>query len=129
MPNNLKELLQQDTCSITRYRKGVRRCFTNLRISCHKLKIESWRYKKIPAESRFCQICKSWKVEDGIHFITECHVLTDERNMLFNNISKVCIFFFFLNFLRHQTFIWLFSNENTYVIRIFSQLIYKSHSL
>ena len=44
-------------------------------MSCHKLEIEIGRYKKIPAESRFCQKCKSGKVEDEIHFITECHVL------------------------------------------------------
>ena len=55
--------------------------------------MEIGRYKKIPAESRFCQICESGKVEDEIHFITDCHVFTDERNMLFNNISKVCFFF------------------------------------
>ena len=58
--------------------------------------MEIRRYKKIPAESRFCQLCKSGKVEDEIHFITECHVFTDERNMLFYNTSKVCNFLQFV---------------------------------
>ena len=75
------------------------------------------------AESRFCHICKSGKVGDEIHFITECHVFTDERNMLFYNISKVCKN---CNLLSHQKFIWPFSNENTDVIRMFSQFIYNS---
>ena len=44
----------------------------------------------MPAESSCCQICQYGKVEDGNHFITECHVFTDEINMLLNNISKVC---------------------------------------
>ena len=70
------------------------RCFTNLRIRCHKLEIEIGRYiKKISTELRFCQIYKSWKVEDEIHFITECHVCTDERNMLLI-ISVKSVFFF-----------------------------------
>ena len=58
-------------------------------------------------------------------FITECHVFTDVRNMLFYNISKVCKFF--CNLLSHQKFIWLFSNENTDVIRMFSQFIYNCY--
>ena len=104
--------------------KEERRCYTHLRISCHKLENEVGRYKKISAESRFCHICKSVKVGDEIHFITECHVFTDERNMLFYNISKVCKN---CNLLSHQKFKWLFSNENTDVIRMFSQFIYNSH--
>ena len=70
--------------------KEERRCYTHLRISCHKLEIEVGHYMKISSESRFYQICKSGKVGDETHFITECHVFTDERNMLFYNISKVC---------------------------------------
>ena len=50
----------------------IRRCFTTLEISCHKLEIEIGRSKNIPAESRFCPICKSDNVEAEIHFLTEC---------------------------------------------------------
>ena len=67
-----------------------RRCFTISRISCHKLEIEIGRYKKIPAESRFCPICKSDNVEDEIHFLTECPAFSVERNVFFSRISKMC---------------------------------------
>ena len=41
--------------------------------------------KKIPAESGFCQIRKSGKVENKMHVITKCLAFTNERNMLFND--------------------------------------------
>ena len=45
------------------------------------------------------------KVEDKIHFITERPIVTDERNMLVNDISKVCTNF--CNVISHQQFVWL----------------------
>ena len=98
-----------------------RRCFTILRISCHKLEIEIGRYKKIPAESRFCPICKSDNVEDEIHFLTECPAFSVERNVFVSRISKMCKNFTSMS--NFKKFIWLFSNENANVLRVFAQFV------
>ena len=98
------------------------RCFIKLRISCHTLEIEIGRYKKIPAESRFCPVCKSDNVEDVIHFLTECLAFSIERNVFFNRISKICKNFTSMS--NFQKFVWLFSNENANVLRVVAQSIY-----
>ena len=100
----------------------IRRCFTKLRISCHKLEIEIGRYKKIPAESRFCPICKSDNIEDELHFLTEGPAFSVERNVFFNKISKMCKNFTSMS--NFRKFIWLFSNENAIVLRVFAQFVY-----
>ena len=58
-----------------------------------------------------------------MHFISERPVYTDEQNMLYNNISKVCTNI--CNLLSHQKFIWPFSNENIDVIKMFSEHFYR----
>ena len=68
----------------------IKRCFTKLSISCHKLGIEVGRYKNIPAESRFCPLCKSDNFEDEIHFLNECPAFSVERNVFFDRMSKMC---------------------------------------
>ena len=102
--------------------RRIRRCFTKLRISCHKLEIEIGRYKKISAESRLCPVCKTDNVEDEIHFPTECPAFSVERNVLFNSISKMCKNFTSMS--NFQTFIWLSSNGNANVLRVFAQFVY-----
>ena len=97
----------------------IRRCFTKLRISCHKLEIEIGRYKKIPAESRFCPLCKSDNVEDEIRFLTECSTFSV---VFFNRTSKMCKNFTSMS--NFQKIIWLFSNENANVLRVFDQFVY-----
>ena len=94
----------------------IRRCFTKLRISCHKLETEIGRFLKTPVESRFCPICKSDNVKDEIRFLTECPAFSVERNVFFNRISKMC----------KMKFIRLFSNENANVLRVFSKFVYDS---
>jgi hypothetical protein len=45
-----------------------RRCLTKLRISAHRLHIETGRYQGIPPHQRLCGQCDSGEVEDEIHF-------------------------------------------------------------
>ena len=66
----------------------MRRCFTNLQISCHKLETEIGRYRKNLAGPRFCQIFKSGKVEDDIHFLL-LSVLFFFKEMCFSIVATI----------------------------------------
>ena len=83
------------------------------------------QFKKIPAESRFCPICKSDNAEDEIHFLSECPAFSVERNVFFHSISKMC-----KNFTSMSNFrkcIWLLSNENANVLRCLLSLYTTEH--
>ena len=64
--------------------KNVRSCFTKLRISSHKLMIETGRYnrpRKIPVNERYCNYCKNNNIEDEIHFVLTCKLFETEREL------------------------------------------------
>ena len=50
-----------------------RRCFTQLSISCHQLKIETGRYQGTLRQDRKCERCSSGEVEDEYHFLFHCN--------------------------------------------------------
>ena len=65
-----------DTLTLKQYRVAM----SKLRVSSHRLLIESGRWNKpqpIPRNERLCQICN--KLEDEHHFLLECSLFTDER--------------------------------------------------
>ena len=49
-----------------------RRCLTKLRISAHRLHIETGRYQGIPLHQRLCEQCDSGEVEDETRKIPHC---------------------------------------------------------
>ena len=54
-----------------------------LRVSDHKLEIESGQYKNISADERYCRICKSNQIADEFHFKMCCRVYIELRTQLF----------------------------------------------
>ncbi len=62
-----------DRESYLQYIKNTKHCnaLTKLRVSSHKLRIETGRYEKIPPEKRTCSLCNVPETE--IHFLIECH--------------------------------------------------------
>ena len=64
----------------------VRRAITALRISCHKLSIETGRFQKIPKDQRVCPHCPE-QIEDEFHFLIECPKYNVLRNNLYTCIS------------------------------------------
>ncbi len=64
---------------------------TKLRISAHKLKIETDRFnnkhKYIPPELRLCTNCNANKTEDEFHFLLECSKDTSYRDEWFRKCS------------------------------------------
>jgi hypothetical protein len=63
---------------------------TKLRISDHRLHIETGRYTKpyTVVEDRICQLCKSG-VEDEKHFLVSCNAYNNERTQLISEIEKL----------------------------------------
>ena len=43
-----------------------------MRISAHKLEIETGRHASIPADERKCKQCTTDSIEDELHFIFDC---------------------------------------------------------
>ena len=71
-----------------------------LRISSHKLRIETGRYNKIPRDERLCSLCNCNKIEDETHFLLDCPSYSSIRDRFFSKIeSKIP----FLRLLSHET--------------------------
>lgn len=69
--------------------KDERSSVTRLRISSHKLAIESGRYTNIPVAERFCQACNSNEIEDEEHFLLNCFLYKQSRQTLRNKIRNI----------------------------------------
>jgi hypothetical protein len=97
----------------------IHKSITQFRISAHKLKIESCRYRKnesyIVEEDRKCEKCSMNKSETELHFMIECPYYTNERAVLFNvTNSKNAMFSTYTDL---QKFIWLCSCEDNLIIQ------------
>ena len=68
----------------------ARRNFTKLRISAHRLAIETGRYSKpkTPREERLCVLCNKSEVEDERHMLMECTFYDDERTLFIQSIHE-----------------------------------------
>ena len=63
----------------------IRKCLTQLRLSSHKLRIETGRHckPKLLEYDRICQYCGLNEIEDECHFLLQCPYYTEERIQLF----------------------------------------------
>ena len=71
----------------------LRKCMTELRISCHALEIERGRYMKTPINERLCRFCYEQGntiVEDEAHFLLKCPQYSRERDALYRTVSAEC---------------------------------------
>ena len=59
-----------------------------LRISNHKLMIETGRYDKTPHNDRFCPVCNSGIIEDEFHFLFHCPKYSIPREKFYNQIQQ-----------------------------------------
>ena len=64
-----------------------RKTLVKLRISNHKLNIETGRYDKISRCDRICPVC-SLDIEDEIHFLFDCAKYSSIRDDFFNKIAN-----------------------------------------
>jgi hypothetical protein len=94
-----------------------------LRISAHRLHIETGRYQDIHPHQRLCGLCDSGEVEDEIHFLLCCSKFREDRQQLFRTISQSCNNFLQLN--PQEIFYWLMTCEDVSVLKELCHFIYK----
>ena len=101
-----------------------RRSFTRLRISSHRLKIETGRYQGTLPNDRICSKCDSGDVEDENHFLFHCDKFNNDRDTLFQEIVKTCPNF--SDLLPKDKLIWLMNTEDKRVLIATGKFISKN---
>ena len=85
-----------------------------LRISSHRLRIETGRYASIPRDERLCSLCSCNRIEDKIHFLLDCASFSSIRETLFSKLEPK------IPFIRLQSplLLHLINNSTDYFINI-----------
>ena len=108
--------------------KNVRSCFTKLRISSHKLMIETGRYNRprnIPVNERYCNYCKNNNIEDEIHFVLTCKLFETERELFHKKLYEFVLFD--ENLSVNDLFTTLMSNTDYDICELFTKFIYECY--
>ena len=93
----------------------LRKTLVKLRISCHKLRIETGRYDNIPRNERICNFCNCNKIEDETHFLLDCPAYSQVRGIFFSKIeSKLPL----LRLLPRETLLSHLMNSTDYFVNI-----------
>ena len=108
--------------------KAKRRTLTKLRLSDHKLHIETGRHvslpNRLPASQRLCQFCCLGNVEDEAHFLMECPLYERERLKLLNLVNNLYPSVANLNVKQKTS--WLLGCPFKDVVLALTNYIYKS---
>ena len=105
--------------------KKFRSSLTKLRISSHKLLIETGRHNKpckIPADERFCTFCNDSSIEDERHLVLTCKLYQNERETFFRQLNCNIIN---NDILSNLMFMFLMSASESDLSNLFSRYIYK----
>ena len=71
-----------------------RKDLVKIRISNHKLMIETGRYNQTSRNDRFCPICNSGIIEDEFHFLLHCPKYSIPREKFYNQIQHNLLILF-----------------------------------
>ena len=86
-----------------------RTILTKLRLSNHKLEIETGRYRRVNKNLRNCPFCPE-NVEDEMHFLLQCKTLKPLREKLFRDLETLNANF--IHSTETNIFITLLTNPN-----------------
>ena len=92
-----------------------RESLVKLRISSHKLRIETGRYDKIPRDERLCSLFNCNKIEDETHFSLDCPRYSSLRDRFFSKIEPKIPY---LRLLSRETLLLPLMNCTDYFINI-----------
>ena len=86
-----------------------------VKLSSHKLRIQTGRYDKIPRDERLCSLCNCNKIEDGTHFLLDYPCYSSMRDRFFSKIeAKIPV----LRLLSHETLLSHLMNCTDYFTNI-----------
>ena len=92
-----------------------RKTLVKLRISSHKLRIETGRYDNLPRDERLCNLCNCNRIEDETHFLLDCPSFSSIRDMFFSKLEPKIPF---LRLQSHESLLSHLVNSTDYFINI-----------
>ena len=114
-------------CNSMVHRKNIAR----LRLSSHKLHIETGRYlvgiQRLKPHERICYKCNSNECEDEFHLIVKCKFYDNIREQLLNKLYE--LYPFYKSMSDNDKFIFIMSNRNKYIINETGNFITRSFEL
>ena len=66
-----------------------RKMITNIRISTHRLNIETGRYQNINKEERVCNLCNLNEIESEEHFLFKCPIYNQHRKTFSAELKSI----------------------------------------
>ena len=76
----IRDFMDIGTLVLANLSRGQRSTMAKLLCGILPLEIEVGRFKNVPAERRFCTLCKTEEVENEVHFVFTCEKLQVERS-------------------------------------------------
>ena len=92
-----------------------RKTLVKLRISSHKLRIETGRYDNIPSDERLCNLCNCNRIENETHFLLDCPSFSPIRDTFFSKLEPKIPF---LRLQSHECLLSHLMNSTDYFINI-----------
>ena len=86
--NTIKDNSSPFTNLVLTRRNPLRKTLLKLRISCHKLRIETGRYDNITRNERLSNFLNCNNIEDETHFLLDCQAYSQVREILFSKIES-----------------------------------------
>ena len=122
--NNVKWESYLNQVENSKHKKSLSR----FRLSNHPLLIERGRHMRPRLErcDRKCFRCSS-DVEDECHFVIKCPLYIKERNCLLDACRKTCLSFDSMS--EEQKFIFILSNEDIDITRVFAGFLFRSFKI
>ena len=122
--NNVKWERYLNQVGNSKHRKSLSR----FRLSNHPLLIERGRHMRprLERSDRKCFRCSS-DIEDECHFVIKCPLYIKERNRLFDACRKTCLSFDSMS--EEQKFIFILSNEDIDITRVFAGFLFRSFKI
>ena len=105
------------TISILKHRQAV----TRLRLSAHKLPVESGRYKNIPYDSRLCIFCNLKEIGDEFHYLSICtnQLFVKVRSVFLNDLFNLNSAF--RSFSRQDIFMYTLSMKDSSTVNLMAK--------
>ena len=106
--------------------------FAQLRLSCHKLQIETGRYlpkkDRLAPHLRICKMCNLDKCENELHFVIHCPYYKEEREAFLIEFEKLTPLIKIRDLPEENLFIYFMANVDPKILGLFTKFIHTIYS-